>query len=85
LLARHVAGEPEGIRGLIALARQRSKGGDWQRAAQLLDHVIVGGGGHDLAVLKLRLQAARMLGNKDDAEHFAKLLAHVRPRALRGA
>jgi predicted Zn-dependent protease len=85
LLARQVAGEPEGIRGLVALARQRSKGGDWQRAAQLLDHVIVRGGGHDLAVLKLRLQAARMLGNKEDTERFARLLANVRPRALRGA
>lgn len=85
LLARHVAGEPDGIRGLVALARQRSKDGDWQRAAQLLDHVIARGGGHDLAVLRLRLQAARMLGYTDDAARFAKLLAHIRPRALRGA
>jgi predicted Zn-dependent protease len=84
LLARHVAGEPEGMTGLVALAREQSKIGDWQRTAQLLDHVIARGGGHDLAVLRLRLQAARMLGNEDAAARFAKLLAHVHPRALRG-
>jgi predicted Zn-dependent protease len=85
LLARHVAGEPEGLQGLVALARQRAKGGDWQRTALLLDHLIARGGGHDPAVLRLRLQAARKLGHTDDTARFAKLLAQIRPRALRGA
>jgi predicted Zn-dependent protease len=85
LLARHVAGEPEGLQGLAALARQQAKGSDWQRTALLLDHIIARGGGHDPAVLRLRLQAARKLGNADDTARFAKLLADVRPRALSGA
>jgi predicted Zn-dependent protease len=84
LLARHVAGEPEGLRGLAALAQQCAKGGDWQRTALLLDHLIARGGGHDPAVLRLRLQAARKLGNADDTARFAMLLAQIRPRALRG-
>lgn len=84
LLARHVAGEPEGLQGLAALARQRAKGGDWQRTVLLLDHLIARGGGHDPAVLRLRLAAARKLGNADDTARFAKLLADIRPRALRG-
>lgn len=85
LLTRHVAGEPDGIAGLVALARQRAKGGDWQGAAQLLDHVIARGGGHDLTVLRLRLQAARRLGNTEETGRFARLLTQIRPRALRGA
>lgn len=84
LLARHVAGEPEGLQGLAALARQQAKGDDWQRTALLLDHLIGRGGGHDPAVLRLRLQAARKLGNADDTARYAKLLADIRPRALRG-
>ena len=85
LLARHVEGEPEGLRGLAALAQQRAKGGDWKQTALLLDHVIARGGEHDPAVLRLRLRAARKLGNADDTARFAKLLAQIRPRALRGA
>lgn len=85
LLTRHVVGEPDGIAGLVALAQQRAKGGDWQGAAQLLDHVIARGGGHDLAVLRLRLQAAHRLGNAEETGRFARLLTQIRPRALTGA
>lgn len=82
LLARHIAGEPDGISGLIALAEVEAQRGAWGRAAQLLDHAVALGGGHDLEVLGLRLQAARALGDSAGGQRFARLLADVRPRRL---
>lgn len=82
LLARHVAGEPDGISGLIALAEVEGQRGEWGRTALLLDHAGALGGGNDPALLALRLQAARALGVPADAQRFAGLLADVRPRRL---
>jgi Tfp pilus assembly protein PilF len=82
LLARHVAGETENASALIALARQQAASGDWARAAVLLDHAIRLGAGHDPALLGLRLEAARALGETGEARRFAALLAEVRPRSL---
>lgn len=82
LLARHVAGETENASALIALARQRAESGDWPRAALLLDHAMRLGAGHDPALLGLRLEAARGLGQTAEARRFAALLAEVRPRSL---
>ncbi len=82
LLARHVAGEPLAISGLAELADVQAHQGDWARAALLIDHAIRLGGGHDPALLGLRLEAARALNQPADAQHFARLLAEVRPRSL---
>jgi Tfp pilus assembly protein PilF len=82
LLARHVAGETENASALIALARQQAATGDWARAAALLDHAIRLGAGHDPALLGLRLEAARALGETGEARRFAALLAEVQPRSL---
>jgi predicted Zn-dependent protease len=82
LLARHVAGEPDGIGPLTALARVEGQRGEWGRAALLLDHAIALGGGHDPALLALRLQAARALDAPEDAQRFARLLAELKPRSL---
>lgn len=82
LLARHVAGEPDNASALVALAQSLAQRGDWARAAQLLDHAIALGAGHDPALLGLRLRAARALENAEDAYRFAALLAEVQPRRL---
>lgn len=82
LLARHVAGEPDNASALIALAKRMSAKGDWARAAQLLDHAMRLGAGHDPEVLGLRLRAAQALGERDDTSRFATMLAEVRPRPL---
>lgn len=85
LLARHVAGEPDGFDGLIVLARRQAERGNWQSVALLLDHVIRRGGGHDAAVLGLRIDAARALGKSEAAARFTAQLAQLRPRPLTGA
>lgn len=82
LLARHVAGETETASALVALAQRRAAGRDWARAALLLDHAAARGAGHDPALLGLRLRAAQALGQTEDAQRFAVLLAEVRPRSL---
>lgn len=82
LLARHVAGEPTAITPLFALAQRQAEKGDWTRAAVLLDQAMLLGGGHDPALISLRIKAARALGETDDVERFAALLAQVRPRLL---
>jgi len=82
LLAHHVAGEPLAISGLVELADVQAQRGDWARAAMLLDHAIRLGGGHDPALLSLRMEAARALNRPTDAQHFARLLAEVRPGNL---
>jgi len=82
LLARHVAGEPDNASALVALAQGLAKRGDWARAAQLLDHAIAIGAGHDPELLGLRLRAAKALENDEDASRFAMLLAEVQPRHL---
>ncbi|MDP5102631.1 MAG: tetratricopeptide repeat protein [Erythrobacter sp.] len=82
LLARHVAGEPLALSGLAELAQAQAARGDWVRAAALLDQVITMGGGHDPAVLTLRIKTASALGRPADARQFAKLLAQIRPRRL---
>lgn len=82
LLAHHVAGEPLAISGLVELAVVQAQREDWARVAMLLDHAIRLGGGHDPALLSLRVEAARALNRPADAQHFARLLAHVRPGTL---
>lgn len=82
LLARHVAGEPNVLTGVAELAQAQAARGDWARAALLLDHVIRLGGGHDPALLTLRIKAARALNRPADARRFAMLLAEIRPRSL---
>ena len=82
LLAHHVASEPNGMTGVIALAEARAAQGDWARTAALLDHVMAIGGGHDPAVLALRLKAARALDRPSDIRQYSALLAQVRPRRL---
>jgi Tfp pilus assembly protein PilF len=64
------------------LARRLAERGEWKPAALLLDHALVLGGGHDPALLMLRAQAARELGDSQAAQRFAKLAAELRPPAL---
>jgi Tfp pilus assembly protein PilF len=82
LLARQVAGEPSGATGLFELARRLAARGDWARTALLLDHAIALGGGHDPAVLALRVEAARAMGQTEEVKRYASLAAEVRPRPL---
>jgi Tfp pilus assembly protein PilF len=82
LLARHVAGDPQNIAALAALAQSLAQRGEWQRTALLLDHAIVLGGANDPAVLALRNKAARALGRREDEARFAAALADLRPAAL---
>jgi predicted Zn-dependent protease len=82
LLARHVAGEPQNVAGLTALAQALAQRGDWQRAAMLLDHAIALGGGHDPVVLALRSKIARKLGQGDLAAMLAAAHADLHPASL---
>ncbi|MEQ5786796.1 tetratricopeptide repeat protein [Erythrobacter sp. NFXS35] len=82
LLARHVAGEPDNIAALAALADALAVRKEWERAALLLDHAIALGGGHDPALLVSRGEVAHALGQNDAAERFATLAADLRPPAL---
>ncbi len=82
LLARHVAGEPQNIAGLAALAQTLGERGEWERTALLLDHAIALGGGHDPALLALRTKAAKALGESGDATRFTEALAELRPASL---
>ncbi len=82
LLARHVAGEPTAITPLFALAQRQAEKGDWTRTALLLDQAMRLGGGHDPALISLRIKAARELGEAGEVGRFAALLAQVRPRLL---
>lgn len=82
LLADHVAGEPDAPSALVALAARQAARGDWRRTALLLDHALALGAGHDPALLRLRLRAARGLGQAEEARRFAALLAEVQPRPL---
>ncbi len=82
LLARHVAGEPLALSGLVELAQARMARGDWPRAAVLLDQAIKQGGGHDPGLLSLRIKTAQALGKLAEARQFTMLLAEIRPRPL---
>ncbi|MCR9178944.1 MAG: hypothetical protein NXH71_01765 [Erythrobacteraceae bacterium] len=82
LLARHVAGEPENIPALIALAQGLGQRADWERTALLLDHAIALGGGYDPGLLHLRAKAARALGNSERSERFAALAADLAPALI---
>lgn len=82
LLARHVAGEPGNLTAVVELAKTMAARGDWLRTALLLDHAIRVGGGHDPALLNLRIKAARAMNRPADARYFAALLAEVRPQTL---
>lgn len=83
LLAEHVGGEPATASAVVALAMRRAQRGDWHRTALLLDHAILLGAGHDPALLRQRLRAAKGLGRVDDVNRLAALLAEVKPRSLR--
>jgi tetratricopeptide (TPR) repeat protein len=82
LLARYVAGDPQNISALAALAQSLAQRGEWERTGLVLDHAIALGGGNDPSVLALRSKAARALGQGDDAARFAAALADLRPAAL---
>lgn len=82
LLARHVASEPDNIAALATLAQALARRKEWQGAALLLDHAIALGGGHDSALLALRADAARALGQRDAAKRYSGLAADIRPPAL---
>lgn len=82
LLARHVAGEPNALTANVELAEALAARGDWKRASLLIDHAIALGGGHDPALLTLRIKAARALNRPGDVQRFAMLLAEIRPRSL---
>jgi predicted Zn-dependent protease len=82
LLARHVGGEPDNLDAVMQLATEAAAAEDWVRSAVLLDHVIGLGGGHDPALLRLRLRAARALDKTEDAKRFAALLAAISPPRL---
>lgn len=82
LLARHVAGEPLALSGLVEAAHAEMAREDWARAAVLLDQAIRQGGGHDPALLTLRIKTARAQGQSAEARQFAMLLAEIRPRQL---
>ena len=82
LLARHVAGEPDNLDAVMQLATEAAAAEDWVRTAVLLDHVIGLGGGHDPALLRLRLRAARALDKTEDTQRFAALLAEISPPRL---
>lgn len=82
LLARHVAGEPQNEAAILALAQALARRGEWQRSAMLLDHAIALGGGHDPVLLALRAEAARELGQSDEAARFDILRAELRPPPL---
>jgi len=82
LLSRHVAGDPGGLTGVIELAQVMAARGDWERTALLLDHTIRRGGGHDPALLSLRIKAAHEMNRPTEARYLTVLLAEVRPRTL---
>jgi Tfp pilus assembly protein PilF len=82
LLVSHVAGEPTTASALVALAARQAERRDWTRTAQLLDHALALGAGHDPSLLRLRLLTARGLGRGEEARRFAALLAEVQPRPL---
>lgn len=82
LLARHVAGEPGGLTGVVELAQALAVRGDWKRTAQLLDYAIRRGGGYDPVVISLRIKAAEGMNRSSDARYFAALLAEIRPQSL---
>lgn len=82
LLASHVGGEPDTPSALVALAARQAERRDWTRTKLLLDHTVSLGAGHDPALLRLRLLAARRLGQAEEARRFAALLAEVQPRPL---
>lgn len=80
LLARYVQGDPQNIDALTVLAKLSADEADWLRVQVLLDTAIAQGAGSDPAVLALRGQAARQLGNEEDAAQADALLADTLPR-----
>ncbi|WP_162627675.1 lipopolysaccharide assembly protein LapB [Erythrobacter sp. KY5] len=79
LLTRHIAGDPHNTEALLLLAQRSAGNEDWLRTAVLLDTAIGLGAGNDLEVLALRADAARALGEEEDAERFDQLLTHLKP------
>lgn len=82
LLVQHVAGEPTAITAIFELSQAQAARDEWAQAALLLDHAIRLGGGHDPALLTLRIKAAHALSKPEQARGFAMLLAEIQPRAL---
>lgn len=79
LLSRYVAGDPQNSDALLALAKHSAGEADWLRVAVLLDTAIAHGAGRDLAVLRLRAEAARQLENEADADQVQALLKEIAP------
>jgi len=79
LLTRYIAGDPHNTDALLLLAKRSALREDWLRAQVLLDRAIALGAGNDLEVLGLRADAARMLGNADEAARFDDLRSELKP------
>lgn len=72
LLETHLRGEPMNAAAAVMLARQAIDGGDWPRAAALIDHAIANGGKHDPELLGLRAQIAMRLNDSEGATLAAR-------------
>lgn len=79
LLSRYIAGDPQNTAALLLLAQDSAQGEDWLRVAVLLDTAIALGAGNDLEVLALRAEAARGLGEDDEAARFDALRTELTP------
>jgi len=79
LLVRHLEGEPNNTEAVITLARRSAELEDWLRVAVLLDYAIALGAGSDLALLNLRAEAARQLGEPEEANRFALQAEILKP------
>ncbi|QIQ86222.1 hypothetical protein [Erythrobacter sp.] len=82
LLARHVAGEPNNAEALAMLARRSVAREDWLRAKLLLDRAIALGAGSDPALLRMRAESARALGENGEAERLAARAQALAPRGF---
>lgn len=79
LLARHLISEPRNTEALFLNAARAAQSEDWLRVAVLLDNAIALGAGNDPALLKLRAQAARALGEEEEALRFERLTWELHP------
>ena len=75
LLTRYITGDPHNTDALLLYAKSSAQREDWLRAAVLLDNAIALGAGNDLEVLELRADAARGLGDSEDAKRFEDMRA----------
>ncbi|MEM1195271.1 MAG: tetratricopeptide repeat protein [Pseudomonadota bacterium] len=79
LLARHLVSEPRNTEALFLNATRAARFEDWLRVAVLLDNAITLGAGNDPALLNVRAQAARALGEQEEAMRFERLTWELHP------